>query len=58
MINLQICKFLQYTAQLCLKTVINVVFLNDFTMYKFKLEHCIIFCKLKNNEFFANLEFT
>jgi hypothetical protein len=33
---------LHNTAQLCLKTIIKVIFVNIFTMYKIELEHFIL----------------
>ncbi len=40
----QICKFLQNTAQLCLNTIIKVVFLKDFCdMYTFELGHYMLY---------------
>jgi hypothetical protein len=44
MFHPQICKFLQNSAQLCLKTFIKVVFVNDvYIVYIFELEHYVLY---------------
>ncbi len=41
--NPQFRKFWQNIAQVCLKTVLQVVFLNNFYLFKFELEHYMLY---------------